>query len=84
MQGLSAESLIGIHQKLIKAYEGREHVSLADVPDDGYIMQNVGHHLLNIRALRKLGALLMRPAWLECKLHSYGVASVVSDFRSAL
>ena len=71
------------HAHLLEAYKEAGCDSLADVADDGYIMQNAGHHLVHIQRLQELRQLLMRPAWLECKLHSYGVASVVADFRSA-
>ena len=54
---------------------------LADVPDDGYIMQNAGHHLVGAKRLWDLKKLISSPTWLETKLHSYGVASVVADFR---
>ena len=73
-----------VHENLLEAYRGSGCLSLADVPDDGYIMQNAGHHLLHTKQLDGLKELLMRPAWLECKLHSYGVASVVADFRQVL
>lgn len=45
-------------------------------------MQNAGHHIVHTEALDDLRRLLTRAAWLECKLHSYGVGSVVADFRS--
>ena len=54
---------------------------LADVPDDGYIMQNAGHHLVGAKRIWDLKKLISSPTWLETKLHSYGVASVVADFR---
>lgn len=54
---------------------------LADVLDDGYIMQNAGHHLVGAKRLWDLKKLISSPTWLETKLHSYGVASVVADFR---
>ena len=70
-----------VHQRLLDAYRGSPSTSVADVPDDGYIMQNAGHHLVHAQDLAQLKALLMRSAWLEFKLTSYGVASVVADFR---
>lgn len=74
----------GAHAQLLDSYlEPGLGSSLADVADDGYIMQNAGHHLVHIPRLVELRQLLMRPAWLEAKLHSYGVASVVADFRRA-
>ena len=44
-------------------------------------LQNVGHHLVGAGQLLGLKALLASPAWLERKLHSYGTASAVADFR---
>ena len=70
-----------VHGRLLEAYRGPDATQLADVADDGYIMQNAGHHLVHAQQLPALRELLMRPAWLECKLVSYGVASVVADFR---
>ncbi len=70
-----------VHERLLEAYRGSASTQVADVPDDGYIMQNAGHHLVHAQDLAQLKALLMRSAWLESKLISYGVASVVADFR---
>ena len=52
--------------------------------DDGYLLQNVGHHLVTAKHFRELRKLLTNAAWLESKLHSYGVASVVADYRRCL
>lgn len=46
-----------------------------------YIMQHMTHHLIGAGRIRALRSLLAEPLWLEIKLHSYGLASVVSDFR---
>lgn len=73
-----------IHKRLMDAYRGPTQVDIADVPDDGYIMQNAGHHLVHAHQLSELKGVLMRTAWLECKLISYGVASVVADFRCSV
>lgn len=69
-----------MHEELLQSYlaGGRE---LTEVLDDGYFMQNVGHHLVTAKRFRDLKTLLTNVAWLECKLHSYGVASVVADYR---
>lgn len=45
------------------------------------MVQNVGHHLVGARRLEDLKQLLASPGWLERKLHSYGTASAVADFR---
>ncbi|KAK9840975.1 hypothetical protein WJX81_003475 [Elliptochloris bilobata] len=71
------------HASLLDAYTAGR-ASLAGVPDDGYIMQNAGHHLVGAGRLGELKALLASPGWLERKLHSYGTASVVADFRRHL
>ena len=69
-----------MHEELLQSYlAGREE--LAEVLDDGYFMQNVGHHLVAAKRFRDLKSLLTNAAWLESKLHSYGVASVVADYR---
>ncbi len=60
---------------------GSAAAAIKDVPDDGYFMQNVGHHLVGCGRLGALRALLGEPAWLEAKLHAYGTAAVVADFR---
>jgi hypothetical protein len=39
------------------------------------------HHLVGGERLTELHDLLAEPAWLEAKLHAYGVAPVVQDFR---
>jgi len=45
------------------------------------VLQNVGHHLVGAGRLDDLKQLLASPGWLERKLHSYGTASAVADFR---
>ena len=45
------------------------------------VVQNVGHHLVGAGRLEDLKQLLSSPGWLERKLHSYGTASAVADFR---
>lgn len=45
------------------------------------VLQNVGHHLVGAGRLEELKQLLASPGWLERKLHSYGTASAVADFR---
>ena len=72
--------MLGIHDELLRSYLSGQQ-ELADVKDDGYFMQNVGHHLVAAKRLGHLKKLLTNPAWLESKLHSYGVASVVADYR---
>lgn len=82
MQAVAAASE-EIHRRLIASYlEG--HTSLTAVLDDGYWMQNVGHHLVRGNMIADLKSLLMNPGWLEQKLHAYGVNSVVADFRRYL
>lgn len=49
-----------------------------------FVAQNAGHHLVGAGRLGELKALLASPGWLERKLHSYGTASVVADFRRHL
>lgn len=82
LQEILAGEVGHVHKRLLDAYRGDNSTQLADIPDDGYIMQNAGHHLVHGQQLPELKKLLTRPAWLECKLISYGVASVVADFRS--
>ena len=69
-----------MHEELLQSYLAGSR-ELAEVLDDGYFMQNVGHHLVTARRFRDLKTLLTNAAWLESKLHSYGVASVVADYR---
>ena len=52
-----------------------------DVPDDGYFMLHLGHHLIAARRLQEMRDLLCSSSWLQTKLALYGAASVVTDFR---
>ena len=72
----------GLHQKLVDAYLREAGVTEpVALPDDGYILQAIGHHLSFAGRLQQLKALLMSPDWLEQKLHAYGRVAVVADFR---
>ncbi len=44
-------------------------------------LQAVGHHAMASGRCSDLEALLCNPSWLEHKLHAYGVACIVADFR---
>ena len=71
-----------MHSRLLDAYQAAAGVQdLTALPDDGYIMQALGHHLTNANRLRELRQLLMAPSWLESKLAAYGRVAVVADFR---
>ena len=82
MQGQPPENLADLHGLLVDSYTAHAQVSdLADLPDDGYILQTLGHHLTWARRLHDLKRLLSNPDWLEAKLHGYGTINVVADFR---
>ncbi|DBB08019.1 TPA: hypothetical protein ACH3X3_009392 [Trebouxia sp. C0006] len=83
LQSLAWSGATVVHEELLQSYLA-EQPELANVPDDGYFMQNVGHHLVAAKHTRDLKKLLTNAAWLESKLHSYGVASVVADYRRYL
>ncbi|KAA6423724.1 MAG: hypothetical protein FRX49_06295 [Trebouxia sp. A1-2] len=83
LQSLAWSGATGVHDELLQSYLA-EQQELATVQDDGYFMQNIGHHLVAAKHMRDLKKLLTNAAWLESKLHSYGVASVVADYRRYL
>ena len=80
VQSLAWRGAAAVHEELLQSYLAGWQ-GLAEVLDDGYFMQNVGHHLATAKRFRDLKTLLTNAAWLESKLHSYGVASVVADYR---
>jgi WD40 repeat protein len=57
---------------------------LRAVPDDGYFLANVGHHLLGAGRAGAARELLLDPGWLAQKLAGCGAAAVVADFRRFL
>ncbi|KAI3425286.1 hypothetical protein D9Q98_009053 [Chlorella vulgaris] len=57
---------------------------LQDIPDDGYILINLGHHLTAAGRHRQLRELLLDPDWLRRKLVAAGITAVVADFRRYL
>ncbi|KAI8464029.1 MAG: hypothetical protein J3K34DRAFT_380636, partial [Monoraphidium minutum] len=83
-----ADALPELHAGVLAAFEGGggggARVHPLDFQNDGYIMLAVAHHLVGAGRLDDLRALLTSPAWLEAKLHLYGVAPVVDDFRKYL
>eukprot|EP00884_Botryococcus_braunii_P009373 jgi/Botrbrau1/18437/Bobra.0072s0025.1 len=88
LQAACAATAVSHHQRLLAAYASQGHgmpaMQWADIPDDGYIMQNLGHHLVCAERLTDVRSLLANPAWLEVKLLSYGTGAVVADFRRYL
>ncbi|KAG1672914.1 hypothetical protein FOA52_012359 [Chlamydomonas sp. UWO 241] len=83
---LSAEQQPVYHNELLASYctGPKGQLPLRSVKDDGYIMQNVAHHLVVTDRLDELAELLMEPAWIEAKLHAYGISAIVQDFRRFL
>ena len=74
-----------MHSALVDAYMADSKAQdLASLPDDGYILQTLGHHLTWARRLDDLKQLLSNPDWLEAKLHGYGTINVVADFRRCM
>lgn len=71
-----------LHARLVDAYTSHGLLPLlALLPeDDGYVVQNVAHHLLGAGRRAQLRELLLTPAWLEGKLQAYGPQSVTADF----
>lgn len=57
---------------------------LAALPDDGYFLANIGHHLVGANKLDTAREMLFDPIWLERKLKACTAAAVVADFRRYL
>jgi hypothetical protein len=70
-----------MHGALLDHYCSSGALRPAELQDDGYILNSLGHHLFWAQRLDELAALLADPRWLELKLHGYGVAAVVADYR---
>mmetsp|Transcript_31108 Transcript_31108/g.92637 ORF Transcript_31108/g.92637 Transcript_31108/m.92637 type:complete len:845 (-) Transcript_31108:23-2557(-) len=81
---ISDQELISQHRDLIDSYSAECKGQLHSVPDDGYVWKHLVYHLINAERVGEIGALLTHPAWLEAKLHAYGMADVVADFRRYL
>lgn len=74
------------HARLLDGYRQRNGLgsTLADLIDDGYIVANLGHHLMGAGRVTELRELLFDLGWLERKIGICGPASVVADFRRYL
>jgi len=83
LQILSHDLLPLLHAWLVEMYIGKGSCA-SEISDDGYYMHNVAYHLSEAGMTDELKQLLSDPFWLEEKLHSYGVASTVVDFRRYL
>ncbi len=57
---------------------------LTTLPDDGYFLANIGHHLVGAGKLNISREMLFDPMWLERKLKACTAAAVVADFRRYL
>lgn len=79
-----AGKLASQHKALLDGYTDNARISVMEIPNDGYILNAIGHHLVGAKQLTDLRQLLMDPAWLEQKLHAFGVASIVADYRRLL
>ena len=91
VQLVYADALPQYHGELMDSYcrqrgggVGGGGGGLQSVPDDGYIFQHMSHHLIHGNRVAVMRQLLTEPVWIEAKLHAYGAASVVQDFRRYL
>jgi WD40 repeat protein len=57
---------------------------LTVLPDDGYFLANIGHHLVGANKLDTAREMLFDLIWLERKLKACTAAAVVADFRRYL
>ncbi|KAG1654342.1 hypothetical protein FOA52_009003 [Chlamydomonas sp. UWO 241] len=79
------DAVTRFHSSLVDSYlETSEGGQLHAIPNDGYIWLNLVYHLICGDRAGEVAGLITEPAWLEAKLHAYGVAEVVSDFRRYL
>ncbi|KAK9868703.1 hypothetical protein WJX84_004909 [Apatococcus fuscideae] len=78
--GLPTEDM---HDRLMQDYL-QGHEDPLSVPDDGYFMLHVGHHMIGAQRLSQLRDLLCSSAWLQTKMAHYGAPTVVADFRRFL
>lgn len=81
---LPAARAAQLHASLLTGYTNDDTIELVDIRDDGYILNSLGFHLVGAGRQQDLRALLLTPKWLESKLHSYGVAALVADYRRFL
>jgi hypothetical protein len=85
VQLIYADALPQYHAELMDSYcHQMGSGGLQTVPDDGYIFQHMSHHLIHGNRVNVMRQLLTEPIWIEAKLHAYGAASVVQDFRRYL
>ena len=87
VQSACQETCVAYHSRLLDAYlksaDGSKS-NIASIADDGYIVANIGHHLIGARRISTLQSLLLDPAWLDKKLVACGPGAVVADFRRYL
>ncbi len=69
-----------MHRQLLSEY-AHTPSELPLVPDDGWFLANVCHHLVSAGRLQDMLALLADPGWLARKLAVTGPPGVVADFR---
>jgi WD40 repeat protein len=63
----------------------KQHVAvLSALPDDGYFLANIGHHLIGAGRFDTAREMLFDLMWLERKLKACTAAAVVADFRRYL
>lgn len=88
-QGYDMESYLDVEtdNKGREEEEGNTNSKKKDImqlPDDGYIIQQVAYHLEGAGRLPTLRQLLLNPGYLERKLFVSSTAGVVADFRRYL
>jgi WD40 repeat protein len=76
----SFKNIAVLHNQLIEAYRGRCLEGWPSVPDDGYILQYLCHHLSAAGRLDQVGSLLVNFAWIERKVESSLLNSLVADY----
>ncbi len=68
------------HGQLVDGYRSLSNGHLADL-NDGYILENLTHHLASAERMDELTELLLDYHWIERKLEVSGLGGLLADYR---
>jgi hypothetical protein len=67
------------HEALLQSYRPDEAIAWSEIPDDGYLIDWLPHHLVGAGRGDECSDLLFDLAWLRCKLAARDVHALVAD-----
>ncbi len=80
-QAGGSSALSSLHDRLLNAYTQKYPNGWHSLENDGYIFQNLAHHLIKAGRTTELQQLLLDFRWLQAKLENSNINELIADYN---